>query len=200
MQPGKQFCAPNSDYASQNFMKKWKHISSKTIHKDRWIHLRADACLLPNGKAIAPFYVLEAKDWVHIVAVDSEGRMLLTRQYRYAADVVSTEFPCGEVDPGEKPLDAAKRELKEETGFEAEDWQLVYVSWANPARQTNKIHCYLAKNLLQTGGQSLDESEDIEFGFAKVAEIKDMIQTGEFTQVLHIASLYAALDQLLKDE
>ena len=90
---------------------------------------------------------------------ESRGEILLTRQYRHAANVVCSELPCGAAEEGEDPLEAARRELKEETGHMADEWTRVAVLFANPARQTNRIHCYLARGLTSVGAPSLDDSE-----------------------------------------
>jgi len=177
-------------------MEHWIRTGRRTLIKDRWLTLHADDCLLPNGKAITPFYVMDEKEWVHVVAIDSRGLILITRQYRYAANIVCAELPCGAAEAGEAPLSAAQRELKEETGFAATDWTLLGVMYANPARQTNRIHCYLARGLNGGGKQTLDISEEIAFAFQSVGEIRAMIQTGEFGQALHIASLSLATEYL----
>ena len=177
-------------------MKPWTRKKRSVLINDRWLTLYADDCQLPNGQILAPFYVMDEKEWVHVVAIDSRGLFLVTRQYRYAADVVCTELPCGAAEEGESHLNAAKRELKEETGFEAEDWALLGTMYANPARQTNRIHCYLARGLRDGGSQSLDVSEDITFEFKPLSEIKAMIHSGEFGQALHIASLLLAAEHL----
>ncbi|MDQ8184126.1 NUDIX hydrolase [Pelagicoccus sp. SDUM812002] len=177
-------------------MKKWIRRGRKTLIDDRWLKFHADTCELPNGQLIEPFYVLEEKEWAHIVAIDDDGRILLTRQYRYPADRFSSEFPCGCVESEETPLQAAKRELQEETGFVAKDWIPIGSMHANPARQTNQMHCFLARNLSQQSAQNLDESEEIEFGFSTREELQAQIKDGYFTQALHIACYYLALSYL----
>lgn len=171
----------------------WKCLSSKPLVSDRWLRLRADRCELPSGVVLDPYYVIEESDWVHIVAIAADGMILTVRQFRYAAGTACTELPGGVIDRGEAALGAAKRELREETGFEAGDWKEVGSTFANPARQTNKLHVFVAKNL-KKGSQSLDESEDIDFSFMSVSAIKAAIKSGEFSQSLHIASFYLALD------
>jgi ADP-ribose diphosphatase len=175
--------------------KRWKRRSRKELVKDRWISLYADECELPGGHIVEPFYVLEEKEWVHVVAVDSDGAILLTRLYRYPADWLGWELPCGAVDPGEDPLEAAKRELKEETGYVAATWQQIGGPlYANPARQTNRMYCFVATNLTEAGPQSLDVTEDIEFEFVPPPEVMNRMAKGEFCHALHIACYFLAAD------
>jgi ADP-ribose pyrophosphatase len=162
-------------------MEKWKKRSSRDIHRDKWIALRADTCELPGGRILEPFYVVEQRDSVHIVPVDASGRVLI---------------PCGVVEPGEAPLVAAQRELKEETGHVAANWVAIISPFANPARLTNRIHCFLARDITDTGMRELDDSEEIEFEWMAESEVRKRIFAGEFSQALHIASVYAVWDYL----
>lgn len=175
-------------------MKHWEKISSESVHQDRWISLRADECKLPNGKVISPYYVLEEKDWVHIIAINGNDEVLGIEQYRYAGDTVCTEIPAGCIEENESPLQAAQRELKEETGFEADRWDHVISPFANPARQTNRIHVFKARGLVDTGIKDLDENEEIEHFFISISELKKKIYSGEFSQALQIASVLAVFD------
>ncbi|MFZ0506029.1 MAG: NUDIX hydrolase [Chthoniobacterales bacterium] len=178
-------------------VKRWKRKSRKELVKDRWISLYADTCELPGGHLVEPFYVLEEKEWVHVVAIDVDGAILLTRLYRYPADWLGWELPCGGVDLGEEPLAAAKRELKEETGFIAAEWQQVGGAlFANPARQTNRMYCFIARDLTKAGPQSLDVTEDIEYEFVSPSEVMNRIATGDFCHALHVACYLLAADAM----
>lgn len=198
--------APNSNfYFNQNknssktiyaimTLKPWKIISSNYLVKDQWLTLRADKCETKDGLTIDPFYVLEANDWVHVVGFNENQQMLLVKQYRHGVCKIGTEIPTGVMDDTDNtPLDGAKRELLEETGCEAEDFVYLGSMHANPARQTNRVHTFLAKGVKQIAEQKLDETEDIEFGFFDIESVMELIDQGEFTQSLHIASIFLTL-------
>jgi ADP-ribose pyrophosphatase len=174
-------------------MKPWQTLESVPLVEDRWIKPTADRCLLSSGKVIEPYYVLHEPDWVHVFAQDGDGSVLVVRQFRYAAAALCVELPGGVIDKGETPLAAAKRELLEETGYAASEWIPVGRMYANPARQTNSVHVFAARGLAHPMSQALDDSEEIEFEFAPIARVHEMIEQGQFSQALHIASFYRSL-------
>ena len=177
-------------------MKPWKKLDSTPLVTDRWMKLSADRCELANGTVIEPYYVMEEPEWVHIVPVHDDGRMVLVSQYRYPGRATCVEFPGGVVDVGESPLDAAVRELLEDTGFHACNWQPVASFFANPGRQTNRVHVFMARGLTRVSAQHLDHSEDIVCSDANADEVSSMIRDGRFSQGLHIASFYLAMAAL----
>ena len=121
-------------------------------------------------------------------------RILIVRQYRHGAREVCAEIPCGLIDDSDaSPLDAVKRELLEETGCEAKRIESLGSVYANPARQTNKVHSFIAFGTRQVAEQHLDETEDIEFEFVEINKLMQLIDRGEFSQSLHISSIFLAL-------
>jgi ADP-ribose pyrophosphatase len=177
-------------------MRPWKRLSSKDIVSSRWLRVSEDKCQLPSGLVLEQFFVIHEAEWVHVVALSEDGELLTVRQYRYAGDAFCAEFPGGVIAPGEEPIRAAQRELLEETGYVAEQWEYVRWLFANPARQTNKIHLFVAREISHKASQKLDASEEIEFAFMPRASIQDSIDNGSFSQALHVASFYRAINHL----
>jgi 8-oxo-dGTP pyrophosphatase MutT (NUDIX family) len=173
----------------------WKVLGSRYVLRDTWMTLRADRCEMESGVTLDPYYVQELPDWVHIVAFDDHDRVLIIRQYRHGAGVISNELPSGTVETGELPAAAARRELLEETGCTAETLLPLPVLSPNPARYSNKVHAFLATGTRYAQEQTLDATEEIESQFLAVPEVLAMIDAGIFPQALHIASLYLALRQ-----
>ena len=179
-----------------NAMQHWKRLSTRDIIRDRFVQLRADRCETGTGQILDPYYVLEQPEWVHVLAFDEEDRVLLVRQYRYAADVFGFELPGGAADPGEDLLTAARRELLEETGCTAENWRHVAAPCANSARQNNRVHCFIADHARIVAPQHLDHGEEIAFEFVSVPDLLELVRRGEVSQSMHIALIHLALEHL----
>jgi len=171
-------------------LEKWETLNSRTIHRDRWLSLRADTCRSADGRLIDPYYVLEYPDWVHVIALDPAGRILIIRQYRHGAGILSVEFPAGEIEAAdESPLEAAQRELLEETGCRADRFEALEPLFTNPARQGNRIHTYVAFETVEVQEPAFDETEEIEHWFVSPADLLRHVDKGLFSQALHVASL-----------
>ena len=186
----------SSGFLFFSMMRRWQTKRSTYVLKHRWLTVRADRCMTAQGVWVDPYFVLEAPDWVHILALDSEHNMLIVRQYRHAAGILSAELPGGVIDPGESPVEAARRELKEETGCVAERYQKIGTFYPNPARFNNRVHTFLAFDTRIVGRQDLDETEQIEFAFVPIHRLLEMVDSGEFVQGLHIASVLMGLKKL----
>lgn len=135
----------------------------------------------------------ELPDWVNVVAVDEDERLVLVRQHRFGVDAVTLEIPGGMVDPGEAPLDAARRELAEETGYTGGTWTPLGVLWPNPALQDNRLHCYLARGVRRTRAPSPDPDEVLTVALYSWEQTEEALRSGEIAHALVAVALERAL-------
>lgn len=156
--------------------------------------VRRDLLRSPRTGARLERVVLETPDWVNVVAFTEAGRVLLVRQYRFGIEAVTAEIPGGMVDPGESPLDAARRELREETGHEAPRWHSLGVLEPNPAIQDNRCHLFLAEGAHRVGAPRLDAGEDIELDEMTPEELRRAVLRGEIRHCIVVAALSRVLD------
>lgn len=166
----------------------WKILESKYLRP----RYRFDQIELPNGKTFEAV-ALEFRSWAAVLALTKNQEVVLVKQFRHAAQAVVWEFPGGVVDDGENPLEGARRELAEETGYTASNLIEVGKFYPNPAMQTNFMYAYLAFDAERTGSQHLDEAEDIEVHLVPLDELIAMTQRGEFNNGLQVAVLFHAL-------
>ena len=176
-------------------IKPWRTLSSEPLVHDRWINLRADRCVTPGGREIAPFYVLDYPDWVHVAALTDADELVLVEQYRHGAGVACLELPGGMMDATDAdPVAAARRELAEETGFAADQWRAVTSLYPNPATQTNRIHAVLATGCRPVGEPALEDGEEgLQVRCVPVADILRDLPSGVLQQAMHVGILLLAL-------
>ncbi|WPP48080.1 NUDIX hydrolase [Catalinimonas niigatensis] len=174
----------------------WETLEQQYLIKDEWIRLRADRCRMSDGTIVEPYYVLEYPNWANVIAITEEKEVVLVRQYRHALGAVDLELPGGAIDPGESPMEAAKRELLEETGFEAKHIEQVCKLSPNPANHNNYSISFLATGVKRTAKQQLDETEEIEVVLVPLEEVKRMLARQELIQTMHVAAFFYAMPKL----
>jgi ADP-ribose pyrophosphatase len=135
------------------------------------------------------FYVIDAPDWVNVVAFTPEDELILIEQWRHGVAHTTMEIPGGMIDAGEAPEVAAARELAEETGYRAQSWQALGVVEPNPAIQANRCHTYLALDCELSGGPTWDHNERIEVLRVPYAEVPDIVAAGKVSHALVVAAL-----------
>jgi ADP-ribose pyrophosphatase len=165
---------------------KWKVLESTYLYKEDWLTIRKEKCELPNGKIIPGYYVLEYPDWVNVLALTEDNKVILVKQYRHALGQVGIEVPGGVIDEGETPEEACRRELLEETGYQFEQYHYLGKICANPATTTNFTHMYLATGGKKVAEQQLDDTEEVEVLFHSIDEVKDLLLQNTITQSLHV--------------
>lgn len=154
-------------------------IASTEILKGRFLHAFRDTVLLPDATETIREYVVHPGAAMVIALLD-DGRVLLERQYRYPMHRVMIEFPAGKLDAGETPLDCAKRELFEETGYTAREWARAGVLHPVISYSTEFIDIWFARGMV-TGERVLDAGEFLEVFTATPAELSDWCRDGQVT-------------------
>jgi 8-oxo-dGTP pyrophosphatase MutT (NUDIX family) len=173
-----------------NDPKPWKQISSEYLFRKPWLTMRQDCVEMPNGSRIDEFFVWEYPEWVNVVALTPKKEVVLIRQFRYAINKVFYEIPAGVHDnPNETLLEAAQRELLEETGYGGGQWQEYMQLSANPALQNNITYTFLAENVEKLKPQALEETEEIVVHKMPLEHLQDMLLSGQMIQALHTAPL-----------
>jgi len=179
----------------------WEEISTEHIIQDEWIDFRRSAYRFPDGSVFEPYYSYSRKDYVVIVASDTEGKYLCVRQYRQGIEEVTTEFPAGGIErtdgkeyggsgdiSAEESLAAAKRELREETGYESDEWRHLLKVPSNATIADNYAHLFVARNCRKVSGQDLDDTEFLNVIKLSAQEIETLIAEEKFQQAVHIAA------------
>lgn len=159
------------------------------LFRPRWDRLRHPKTGLEFDRL-----VLETPDWVNVVALTEDRRLVLVHQFRFGSGSVTLEIPGGMVDHGEQHEEAARRELREETGFTSARWRYLGAVEPNPAFHDNLCHHWLAEGCQRTHEQGLDSGEDIEIEALPLDLVKQKIGLGEIRHSLVISALSRVID------
>lgn len=169
---------------------KWEVLSSEHLFRRPWLTVRKDCVKLPTGQINDEFYVLEYPDWVNVIAITKDGDYVMERQYRHGLGVTCYEICAGVVEEGEPPLEAAKRELLEETGYAGGEWEEIMTVCGNSSTTNNYTHCFVARGVEKVAGQSLDRTEDIKVELLSREQVKELMDGNCLTQALMLAPLW----------
>ena len=201
----------------------WEEVSTEHLVTDEWIDFRKQKFRFPDGTEFEPYYTYSRRDYVVIVASDEEGRYLCVRQFRYGLREVTTEFPAGGIERSdgkqyytggegwtarektklgsdadaarEDALDAAKRELAEETGYTSENWTHLITIASNATIADNYAHVYMARDCKKSTEQHLDETEYLNVELHTAEEIEELIKNGGFQQAIHVMAWLLAKEK-----
>lgn len=177
-----------------NNLKKWKTLQSKMALNHRWCQVRQDEIELPNGKVIDDYFVCIKPEVALILPITNKKEVIFVRQYRHAVGDFFIELPAGSFDPSQESAEvAAIRELQEETGYTAQHVKKIATLYDKPSKDTNQLHLFLAENVIKTGEQNLDITEEIEVILIPVESVLDKIIQGEISVAGTVAALLLCL-------
>ena len=167
----------------------WQKLDSKSGPDLPLFRVRLDTMQHPATAEKFQRLVLEAPDWVTVVAVTADDQIVMVEQFRFGVGALTTEPVAGTVDPGEDSLEAAKRELLEETGFGEGQWRYLGSVQANPAIQDNLCHHWLAEDVVAVQEPAPDAGEAISVHRMTLEQIKEAIASGELRHPWGLSAL-----------
>jgi ADP-ribose pyrophosphatase len=174
-----------------------KKISSRVAFSGNLLKVNDDEVRLPDGGSARREYVVHPGAALVLPLFD-DGAVLLEYQFRYPAGGHFYELPAGKFEPGEPPLETAKRELLEETGYEAGEWRALGRLYPNVGYSNEVIEFFLARKLEFKGSQNLDEGEFLETLRLPLAEALDWVRRGRIGDTKTMAGLFMA-EKILKE-
>jgi ADP-ribose pyrophosphatase len=175
-------------------LRPWAVESSEYLFREPWLTVRKERVRLANGHVIPGYYVMEYPAWINVIARTTDGRFVFVRQYRHALGRTDYELPAGVAESEDaSPLESARRELLEETGYGNGHWQEWMIVCQNPATHTNLTYTYLATGVEQIARPKLDDGEELSVHLFTAEEVSGMLHRGEIIQALHAAPLWKYL-------
>lgn len=160
--------------------------------------IRKDVVELPNGKILNDYFVYEEGDVAMIVPYTEKGEFVFVRQYKHASGDITIEFPAGYIEKGEEPIDTAKRELEEETGYASNEIETLTQTINAPTKVMSDIYVFLGRESvpLSNPTRNQDENENIELLKLSFGKAHEMIKSGKIKVSGTVTAFYLAAERL----
>lgn len=165
----------------------WRREGSERLADCRVFQVRRDTSRSPRDGGAHDFYVIEAPDWINVIPLTADERVVMIEQFRHGTSEVTLEIPGGMVDPGETPRETAAREMLEETGYAARELVALGSLHPNPAIQNNRIHTFLARDAEFRVAPVFDGTEQTVVRLVPLARVPSLIADGTITHSLVVA-------------
>ena len=178
----------------------WKRLGSERLMENPYFSLRSDRLQLPDGGIKDPYYVIERPDAAIVFPLTAdEEEVVLVNQYRPPLEMMELGLPAGLVEEGERPEEAARRELAEETGHTGGDWELLGSLASSPSLKDNWAYLFLARGVEVTMTPDPDEHELVEVVRVSVKELPNFVRSGKIVSSSGVAAIMLALERLRED-
>ena len=172
-------------------IKPWKKISSQPLGDYRIFTLRSDRKLSPRSGEAHDFFVIDSVNWVNVIALTPDQQLVMVEQYRHGSDTVELEIPGGMMDATDaSPEITGQRELREETGYEGSNPQLIGQILPNPAIMTNVCFTVMFEQCRCLHPTAFDHSEDLATRLVPVADFPRLVAEGKIRHSLVVVALY----------
>lgn len=168
---------------------RWRRLRSEPHATTRIFDVVHAIYQHPRREKEQGFFVINAPDWVNVVALTPDHHLVLVRQFRYGTNDFSLEVPGGVIDPGEDPVEAGVRELREESGYVGTAARLLGSVHPNPAMQSNRCHLVLVENARREAELDWDPDEELEILTRPVDEVYALARSGGITHALVLDAL-----------
>lgn len=176
---------------SRSTPRPWRVIADEPLQHCKVFDVHRVTMAPPGSEATHPFYRIESREWVNIVALTPDDDLVLVRQYRHGARAVTLEIPGGLVDPGESPAEAGARELLEETGYRAGRIESLGSINPNPALFANRVHMFAALDCESVAPIQNSSNEETSVELLPRADLGRTIRAGAIDHALVVATLYS---------
>ena len=167
----------------------WERLSSEEVAEYEMFRVREDRSRSPKDGEVHTFQVAVSPGGVAVLTLTDDGRLVMVDQFRHGTRTLSLELPSGVVEDGEAPEEAARRELREETGFEGGEARVLGCFELNPSWQKTTVHAVLVRGARRDGEKDEDEGEDIRVRPLPVAEVRRRVLAGEIDAAVTLCAL-----------
>lgn len=181
-------------------LEEWPLLAEEEILKTPVFTVNRQVCRSPKDGEDKNFVVMALPDWVQVLALTEDKKVLLVRQFRLGSRQISLELPGGVVEKGQSPLEAAQRELAEETGYTASAWKQLAAFRPNPAIQNNSAYLFLAEGARLSGPTDFDENEDLDLTAVSLSELRELVFNGTIDHAIMVAGIMLYLNTLNANE
>jgi len=166
-------------------------IIDESLHADCRIYkVYKRHCKHPGNGKEGDFFVIKSPDWVHAIPLTSDDELVLVKQFRFGSEQLSLELPGGLCNENESIVEAAVRELKEETGYVGSNPQIIASCWPNPAIQNNHAHFVLLKNCQLKENTQWDQHEELQLHVIPIKNVFQMVIEGTINHAITLNALF----------